>query len=342
MPPGEYNTVHWGTLSINKNAIDLIKKKIAEEDLLTINQYNELRNNDRLDWAAIGLNSNPVAMDLLNKKRSAIEWYTLSSQKNAVNLFIKDKFEAEKLIMATNPDILFNMHGTQKLDWSMLSSNSGAIKLIKEHLRFEDTIPFDKYIYLNGANKVDWCNLAKNTKAMPIIEKFISDYIQHEHVDDDESNPISRYTQHFGGLWHNLWENPSATKYLCDNYLNRIEWRPFSANTSKEAIPYLRQRIEIEKGLNLNHPDNYNKIDWDNLSRNPTAFELLDENRDKIHWDSLCCNTNSKVMTLIQNKFEHEPNVFSDEWALLRPRDKLYWYRLSQNPAIFIKKLGNE
>ena len=34
MPPGEYNTVHWGTLSINKNAIDLIKKKWRKKSIL--------------------------------------------------------------------------------------------------------------------------------------------------------------------------------------------------------------------------------------------------------------------------------------------------------------------
>ena len=343
MPPGEYNTVHWGTLSINKNAIDLIKKKMEEEEHLTIDEYNRLRENDRLDWAAIGLNSNPNAMYLLNKKRSAIEWFTLSSQKNAMSLFIKDKFKAEKLIMATNPDILFSMHGTQKLDWRMLSSNTAAIELIKEHLLFEKSIPLDTYNYTDSANKIDWWELAKNPKAMPIIIKFIEDYIRYESVYDDESNPISRYTQHLDpGLWRGLSENPSATEYLYNNYRDRIQWQAFSANTSKEAIKYLQERIEIEKNLDLNHPNNYNKIDWGKLSSNPSAFELLDNNIDKIHWDKLCCNTNPKVMKLIERKFREEPDVFSDEWGLLRPHQKLYWYGLSKNPAIFSKKIGKE
>ena len=225
----------------------------------------------------------------------------------------------------------------------MLSSNTAAIELIKEHLLFEKSIPLDTYNYTDSANKIDWWELAKNPKAMPIIIKFIEDYIRYESVYDDESNPISRYTQHLDpGLWRGLSENPSATEYLYNNYRDRIQCQAFSANTSKEAIKYLQERIEIEKNLDLNHPNNYNKIDWRKLSSNPSAFELLDNNIDKIHWDKLCCNTNPKVMKLIERKFREEPDVFSDEWGLLRPHQKLYWYGLSKNPAIFSKKIGKE
>lgn len=47
-------------------------------------------------------------------------------------------------------------------------------------------------------------------------------------------------------------------------------------------------------------------------------------------------------MKLIERKFREEPDVFSDEWGLLHPHQKLYWYGLSKNPAIFSKKIGKE
>lgn len=349
MPPGEYNTVHWGSLSINKNAIDLIIKKIKEEEKLTLLEYDRLRENDRLDWAAIGLNPNLGAMNLLAARPSKIEWFTLCEQKNAMPLIIK-KFEEERLIMLRDPNILFNMHGTEKLDWRKLSSNTGAIKIIKEHLRFEgfegheDTIPLETYNYTDSANKVDWDELAKNSKALRLIKWLIDKYIINEHIFDDETNPLSRYTQHLGdGLWRGLCINPSAAKYLYENYYERIQWQAFSENTSVDAINYLRERIEIEKGLDLDQERN--KIDWGKLSRNPSAFDLLNENRGKIHWDGLCCNTNPKVMALIEEKFKtdiREQNTDGDEWAKMRPHEKLYWVGLCRNPAIFIKTYGNK
>jgi hypothetical protein len=338
IPPGEYNTVHWGSLSINKNAIDLIKKKIIDEDNLSPEEYNRLRENDRLDWAAIGLNSNPKAMELLKKKPSKIEWFTLCEQKNAMTFFINNKFKEEKLIMSRDPNRLFDMHGTKKLDWRMLSSNTAAIDIIKEHLHFEDTLPLEKYNYLDSGDKVDWWRLAANSKAMPLIKWLIDNYLQYENVVDDETNPLSRYTQHFDGLWRNLSKNPSAAKYLYENYPERIQWQPFSENTSEDAIKYLAERVELEKTMNLN--TERNKIDWGNLSKNPNAFDILFANQDKIHWDKLCCNTNPKVMELIKNKFSQEPDTDTDEWVMMRAHEKLYWYGLSQNPAIFVKKYG--
>ena len=36
-----------------------------------------------------------------------------------------------------------------------------------------------------------------------------------------------------------------------------------------------------------------NKINWDNLSENTNAIELLKENQDKINWGNLYKNTNA-------------------------------------------------
>ena len=36
-----------------------------------------------------------------------------------------------------------------------------------------------------------------------------------------------------------------------------------------------------------------NKIDWNTLSGNPNAIELLKENQDKINWEILSLNTNA-------------------------------------------------
>ena len=58
-----------------------------------------------------------------------------------------------------------------------------------------------------------------------------------------------------------------------------------------------------------------NKIDWDYLSENPNAIELLKENQDKINWINLSKN----------------PNAIS---LLKKNQDKIDWYLFSLNPNI--------
>ena len=314
-------TVYWPSLSNNENAIELIKERIIAEDLLTLQEYETLGFTNRLDWTGIVLNENYEAMELLNMKRSKINWNLLSINKNAMELFILPKYNEEKLI---DQDILFNiMHYTnEKLDWYQLSRNENAIKIIKEHILFEDTIPLEIYNDLHSSNKIDWGGLASNPNAMPIIIRFIERYIQYEDIDDEE-HPYYRYAQHFDDIWRNLSKNPKAAKYLYENYRRKINWRAFSENP--KAIRY------------LNDPINYEKIDWSKLSKNTAAIDLLKENIEKIDWYYISCNTNPKAMELIRVKFEQELlDAENNTLRLLHTHEKLDWYELSQNPAIFL------
>ena len=61
---------------------------------------------------------------------------------------------------------------------------------------------------------------------------------------------------------------------------------------------------------------NINKINWDGLSINPNAIELLKENQDKINWENLSFNINA-ISLLKENQ------------------DKIDWWYFSQNPNIF-------
>ena len=59
-----------------------------------------------------------------------------------------------------------------------------------------------------------------------------------------------------------------------------------------------------------------NKINWECLSFNPNAMELLKENKDKIFWCYLSLNPNA-IELLKENQ------------------DKINWWKFSQNPNIF-------
>jgi len=54
---------------------------------------------------------------------------------------------------------------------------------------------------------------------------------------------------------------------------------------------------------------NVNKLNWDGLSRNPSAINLLEKNIDKINWDILSLNPNALYLL--------EQNL-----------DKINWYNL--------------
>ena len=58
------------------------------------------------------------------------------------------------------------------------------------------------------------------------------------------------------------------------------------------------------------------KINWDNLSLNINAIELLKNNQDKINWDNLSLNINA--MNILKNN-----------------QDKINWLHISSNPSIF-------
>ena len=305
-----------------------------------IYKYQYLIDDENIHFDYLELN--PKAIPLLQYLKR-INWSRISQNSEAIHLIMKNIDRIDWFNLSGNPSAIPLLETySSKINWYMLSSNPAAIGIIREHLRFEDSLSFATYMSLDNSNKVSWAQLAKNPKAMPIIKEFIRKYLRYENIIDDELDENSRYGQHFYILWYNIWENSNAFQFLWENHRERIAWQPFSANTSVDAIKHLRQRIEDEKGMDLNHPDNYNKIDWGKLSRNSSAFDLLNENKDKIHWDGLCCNTNPKVMKLIEAKFREEPYRAGDEWGHMRPHEKLYWHGLSRNPAIFIKKGLND
>ena len=83
-----------------------------------------------------------------------------------------------------------------------------------------------------------------------------------------------------------------------------------------------------------------NKLDWDELSRNPSLTPaLIEKYENKLNWDYLCLNP-ALTPALIE-KYENKLNW---DWLSRNPsltpafiekyEDKLYWDWLSQNPAL--------
>ena len=86
----------------------------------------------------------------------------------------------------------------------------------------------------------------------------------------------------------------------------------------------------------INH--NLNKFnDWDKLSTNPGAIELLKENPDKIVWNFLSINSNPEAIKLLKSN----PDKINWSYLSLNPNaiellkanpENIIWDDLSENP----------
>ena len=74
--------------------------------------------------------------------------------------------------------------------------------------------------------------------------------------------------------------------------------------------------IEYSKEYELLDWININKINWNMLSKNPNAIDMLMKNQDKINWSCLSLN----------------PNAID---LLMKNQNKIDWWWLSSNPNIF-------
>ena len=87
--------------------------------------------------------------------------------------------------------------------------------------------------------------------------------------------------------------------------------------------------------------DHQDKIIFRTLAKNPNAIELIKKYIDKIELVNLSYNTNPEALQIVEQQLYKLTN-----WAPLsmnpsaikileRNKDKINWYWLSQNPAIF-------
>jgi hypothetical protein len=87
-------SIDWFSLSANPNAIDLIKDKIDEENRMSEDDYDNLKEYEKINWCNLSRNPNPEAIELLKANPEKINWSELSANPNANDL-IKNKIDEE-------------------------------------------------------------------------------------------------------------------------------------------------------------------------------------------------------------------------------------------------------
>jgi hypothetical protein len=72
------------------------------------------------------------------------------------------------------------------------------------------------------------------------------------------------------------------------------------------------------------------KLDWDCLSENSNAIDLLKENPNKINWKLLSNNPNA--IDLLDERIKYEKTLTKEQYNNLELYEKIHWSNLSANP----------
>lgn len=314
----EINNVDWKRLSENNTdeAIELLIKKYEEEKQLLLQQYEY--EYQKIDWEKLSSNTNPKAIKLFLENIGKInDWFYFSRNPcNAAIKFLKD-----------NPTYI---------NWVGLSQNTNpiAIDLIIEKIKTGEEL-----------NDIDWDALSKNPSIFIPYKNNITEKIRtvtrillskvpsiaQTIITDLQEDLREKVVEELLKISKN-----ELRKGIPIEKLNR-----YSLSGNPNAIDLIRERIEIEKNFS---DDEYNrlpyksKVSWNNLSSNTAsdAIELLEENYDKIDWDSLSNNPNA--IHLLEGRVKYQLKL-EEEGKLnsLDENKQINWNRLSENPSIFVK-----
>ena len=292
-------------LSKNYNAIDYLVK-----------------NKKNIDYEGLSANTNPKALDLLRQQIAinpdSIDWDALSKNPIAMPLLLENK---------------------KRIVWKAFCSNPHpyTITLLKNTM-MED--------YDNRHNYLDWKSLSSNTSNEAIAFLFLPENIHNIDwkVLSDNTNPeaiklLTEKAKTQEGRdelnWFAICRNENAIDIILDalqNYAWYIKWSTLVNNTNPEIINI------IKNTLNLSDDDKTKQqIRWFELSPNPSAIDILLENKDKIMWTTFCGNTmikHPKALKLLEEKIKEENKQRK------KGGNNITWSVLSANPSIFILSSG--
>jgi len=300
--------INWNKLSVNPDAIEIIKFALNEENKLKDEAQN-VKQFLKVSWFSLCSNTN--AIDLLTANKDKIDWEILSSNPKAIKLIIK-KIDEDKDI--ENSDYYRKLPPKYKIDWNALSKNPAIFIPLKEIGRSKTaTVSRMLSSKISPTSKT-----TKTTKTASLLDL----------PKDLQREIIKTYK-----------ELVYVKNVLRDGIpMDKLNWGYLSENPN--AIDLLRDRIDFEKSL---LQDEYNrlpsKINWSSLCRNSDigAIELVKENYNEIDWSVLSSNPNA--IHLLEDRVKYQLKI-QEEGKLdtVKRNDRISWTGLSSNPAIFVPK----
>jgi len=220
------------------------------------------------------------------------------------------------------------------LNWKMLSANPCAIEMLKERIEYEKSLDKEEYEKLVDDNRVNWLKLSMNPEAIDILKKYPQDIVWCCLCDNKNPRAVEMILER---IEYEKQLPPYHIGQEEDEYgLYRIWWDRLGYNENPQIIEMLKEKAELEKneeyyaGLNIN-----DKIDWQQISSNPNAIELLMANPEEIDWETLSANPGAIELLkanpeeIYWSMLSENPNAI--ELLKANPK-KINWQMLSGNP----------
>ena len=394
--PQNRRLIVWHILSENPNAVDFLSlpenKKFIYYHYLSCNKSSnpkliellkaELKTNPdpHINWEE--LSKNPYAIEILTSPENYdyIDWKSLSSNTSsaAIKFLISDKnikfvkwFEFSS--NHCNDAIQFLKDNPHHIDWSGLSANtnSKAIPLINKKIKEENQLyELSPTEYAKLQNKVYWRALSANPKAIPLIITKIKEGIR---LDDIDWDALSKNPAIFFAFKRNIEAKSKIVARIISNSLvsTKTKITDLSDDLHKKIIVDLKT---ISKNI-LRDGIPVDKLNWNYLSANPNAIDLLRERMNfekklteeeykklpyQINWSALCTNSdpeaikllsleenydkidwlrlsdNPNAIKLLEKRVKYQLLLNGDELNGLSIHKRISWQKISTNPAIFI------
>ena len=303
-----------------------IHEKIVEHYKKSLPSKYVLRDwvsKEKLDWFA--LSRNPCAIEILMEKAD----YENSLTEEEYNM-LEDKKKICWMRLCYNEEAIDILKKyPSKIQWGSLSYNKKqqAVDMIKERIEYEKINVPEYY----EENRV--CINIFGDNENPQIIEIIKERIEYEKGLSPEDYDMLEEADVID--WCYLTVNPSAIDILKANP-EKIIWSLLGNNTNPLAIDLLRERAVVENNMSKkDYKKLEDKIDWDYLSTNPNAIELLKKYPHKINWEMLSANT-AAIDWLKENKNVIDWGMLSENPAaielLKENRKKIHWEKLCKNP----------
>ena len=236
-----------------------------------------------------------------------------------------DKLEKDSL--SSNPNAIdYLLERPRLIHWGNLSENPKAIELLEVKFKEEEELSNEELANIPRNKKIDWRALSANSAAI----KLIKAKYKKEKLSPGDSNSLRTFT-HLD--WRNLSANPCALEILSlpeNRY--KIDWDQLSHNPNPEAEVLLRA------------PENIQGKVWDPLPLTREAIDLQGKTAEqndigyvnsKIRgWSNLSLDPNA--INLLVKRVAYEDKLPKEELAKIIRINKINWYFLTINPAIFI------
>ena len=201
-----------------------------------------------------------------------------------------------------------------KLNWSYLTENPGAIDVLEKMLKQPNTT-------------LDWKHLSRNPNAVHLLrthpDKINIDKLEYNanimHILEILKMDYAHFISGLNDKLGNQYAIPLLEIIVKDNP-EKINWFPLSHSSYAFSSYAPNNSIDIVHFIEK-HIDKLDYHDWFGLSSNPDAVYLCEKYLDKVNWHQL--STNHNAIHLLEKYFDKL------SWDSLS--DKISWDSLSTN-----------